>query len=167
MRKAIGVSLICLAASLAFATAVLAAQTPSKKAVISLNAKTGLWQMTSTVKWTGLPPKMAASANQHPTIKYQSCVKPENLSSNPWADGSGQKCSWSVLSSTATDMEVKGNGCNLGKEWGMTADMEGKIHLADSGHGTASFDITLTGNGQTMHGHANYTGTWIGPSCPK
>jgi len=157
MKKAIAAALLCLAASLAYSAA---------GNMQPLNVKTGLWQMTETVTWTGLPPQMASAMNNGRTIKYKSCVKTKDLSSNPWADGSGEKCAWTVLNSTGTDMEVRGTSCNLGKDYGMTAEVHGKVHVLDSENGTGSFAVTLTGNGQTMNGDASYTGKWIGASCP-
>jgi hypothetical protein len=131
-----------------------------------LNAKTGLWEVTETIVWIGLPPQMAAMMKGMPqTRTYKTCVKTENLSTNPWAGGSGDKCSWTVVTSTSTDMEVRGTACDLGKNYGMKADVHGTIHVADSQHGTGSMDVTLTGSGQTMHGTASYTGKWIGSSC--
>jgi hypothetical protein len=138
--------------------------------LIPLKAKTGLWQMTEKVKWTGIPPELpppiAAAMNDGRTINYKSCVKPKDLSTNPWSNGSRDNCHWTAVSSTGTDMEVKGTGCDMGKDYNMTANIDGKIHVLDPEHGTGTFDITLTGNGMTMHGHADYTGKWVAPSCP-
>ena len=69
-----------------------------------------------------------------------------------------------VLTSTAKDMDVKGTGCSIGME-GMSADVRGKIHLSDSKNGTGSFDVTMSGNGQTATGHAAYIGKWMAV-CP-
>jgi Protein of unknown function (DUF3617) len=157
MKKAIAAAGLCFAASLAYTAAV---------SMQPLNVKTGLWQMTETITWTGLPPQMASAMKNGQPIKYKSCVKAKDLNSNPWADGSGDKCVWTVLNSNGTDMEVQGARCELGKEYGMTAEVHGKIHVVDSENGTGSFAVTLTGNGQTMNGHASYTGKWIGASCP-
>ena len=183
MRKALTVGVFCLAGTFAFATTLLLAQTQSKKNaqdasaantlvkptsenMTPLNVNTGLWQMTEKVTWTGLPPQYAAVLRNGVPRQYKSCVKPKDLSTNPWADGSGEKCSWTTLNSTGSDMEVTGTMCDMGKDWGMTSDVHGKIHITDSQNGTGSFDVTLTGNGQTMHGHADYTGKWMGATCP-
>jgi Protein of unknown function (DUF3617) len=156
MRKSLSIAVICLLASVALAAATGKVQ--------PLKVKTGVWQMTQTVTWTGLPPQMAAM-NGH-TTKYKSCVMAKDLDSNPWEDGTDDKCTWTVLNSTGTDMEVKGTSCEAGKEYGMTAEIHGKIHIQDSENGTGTMEITMTGNGQTMHGHATYTGKWIGATCP-
>lgn len=174
MRRMIVLGAVCLSATM------LLAQTQTKKnqpraerqktvtqAFVPLNVKTGLWQMTETITWTGLPPQMDAIMKQAaPTHTYKSCVKPKDLSSNPWANGSNDKCTWTAVNSTGTDMDVQATGCGLGRNYGMTANIHGKIHVLDSEHGTGSMVITVTGNGQTMNGHGSYTGKWIAPSCP-
>jgi hypothetical protein len=54
----------------------------------------------------------------------------------------------------------------MGKDMGMTATVHGKIHIIDSTDGTGSFDITMTGNGQTITGHGSYVGKWVAANCP-
>jgi len=175
MRRTMLVVAVCLSATLLLAQEKTTPQrnaeqtrTAAKMANLTpLKVNTGLWQMTQTVTWTGLPPQMAAMMKQmSPTTTYKSCVKPKDLSSNPWAEGSHDKCKWTALNSTGTDMDVQATGCEMGKNYGMTADVHGKIHVLDSEHGTGSMEITMTGNGQNMHGHATYTGKWIGATCP-
>lgn len=156
MRKAIALAVICLGASLALAAAAN---------IQPLKVKTGLWQMTQTVTWTGLPPQYAAALTNGVPHQYKSCVKQTDLLKNPWADGSGQKCSWTVLKSNGTDMEVQGT-CAPGNADGISMQMRGKIHAIDSENGTGSVDAILTMNGMTAKGHASYTGKWIGATCP-
>jgi len=132
-----------------------------------LNVKTGLWQMTETVKWTGLPEQYAALVKDGQTIHYKSCVKAKDLNSNPWAEGSGEKCSWTAVKSDGTDMEVRGTSCRLGDQVPMTADVHGTIHVVDPENGTGTFVITITGGGQTWNGHATYTGKWMNSTCPS
>jgi hypothetical protein len=156
MRRAIGVGLICLAASVALA---------ATGKLQPLKVKTGLWQMTQTVTWTGLPPQYAAILTNSVPEHYKSCVKQSDLLKNPWADGSGQKCSWTVLSSNGTDMEVQGK-CSAANNNDMSLQMHGKIHAVDSEDGTGSVDVTLSGNGMNAKGHGDYKGKWIGATCP-
>ena len=157
MRKTLLVTVMGLAVSIVFA---------ATEKFQPLNVKTGQWQMTQTIVWTGLPPQMAGMMRgMPPTMKYKTCVKPKDLITNPWGNVPNEKCTWTVLSSTGTDMEVRGTSCDLGKDWGMTADVHGKIHVVDSENGTGSMEITLTGNGQTLNGHASYTGKWLGAAC--
>jgi hypothetical protein len=157
MKKTIAVTVTCLMTSLAL--------TAAAQDVRPLNAKTGLWQMTETINWTGLPPQYAAAMRNGQSKNYTSCVKTKDLSSNPWAGGSRENCVWTVLKSTGTDMEVQGTSCDMGKEFGMTSEVHGTIHVSDSEDGSGSFVITLTGNGQSMHGRAAYTGKWTSASC--
>jgi hypothetical protein len=132
-----------------------------------LNVKTGMWQMTKKIAWTGLPPQLAGMMKAAPqTTQYNSCVTTASLRSNPWANGSGDNCTWNVVSSTSTDMEVTGTGCRLGANNGMTGQVHGQIHIVDSTDGTGSMTVTLIGNGQTATGQASYTGKWISASCP-
>lgn len=155
MKKAIALAVICLAGSLATAAGD----------VHPLNAKTGLWQMTETITWTGLPPQYAAMMRNGRPISYKSCVKEKDLSSNPWGSKAEENCNWTVLKSSGTDMEFEGKACQMGN-FGV-ADMHGTIHVADPENGTGSVSIVLNAaNGQTMNGHATYTGKWLAASCP-
>jgi hypothetical protein len=157
MRNSILVALICFAASVAFATA---------GQFQSLNVKPGLWHMTETIKWTELPPQLAAMMKAAPqTRTYNSCVTTKDLKTNPWTNGSEDHCTWTVLNSTSTDMEVQATGCDFGESFGMTAEVHGKIHILDSENGSGSMTVTMSGSGQTLHGLASYTGKWVTASC--
>ena len=153
MKKAIAVAVVCLAASVFTAAGDMH----------PLDVKTGLWQMTEVITWTGLPPQYAAMMRNARPVKYQSCVKEKDLSSNPWANKK-DKCAWTTLKSSSTDMEVEAKSCQMG-EWG-TADYHGTIHASDSENGTGSISVVMTANGQTMNGHAAITGKWLAASCP-
>jgi len=154
MSKAIAVAVICFSTWLAFG------QTQTSQ---PLNAKTGLWQITQTTTWTGLPPQYAAAMKNGQPKSYTSCIKAKDLSSNPWAEP-GSHCAWTVLKSNGTDMETRGS-CQ--QDDGTTADAHATIHLSDSEHGTGNVDLTLANNGQTMKGHATYTGKWLGATCTQ
>ena len=154
MKKVTAMAAICLGASLALAA-------PAN--IQPLKVKTGLWQMTQKVTWTGLPPQYAALLRDASHAQYKSCVRATDLIKNPWSNGSGQTCMWTVLSSNGTDMKVQGS-CQ-GND-GAKLQMQGNIHAADSEDGTGSMDVTLTMNGMSAKGHASYTGKWIGATCP-
>ena len=154
MRKAIALGVIGLAASLALAA------TGTLK---PLNLETGLWQTTTTIKYIGLPPQMAAVANR--TITAKGCITPKDLGTNEWVIGF--KCSsWTVLKSTGTDMEAEGKACDVGN--GMTADGHGEFHAPDSKHLTGAIDADFTGfaGNSIVHLHADYTSNWLGATCP-
>jgi hypothetical protein len=157
MRRTLLIVAICLGVSV-----VLGATTQMQP----LNAKTGLWRMTKSVKWSDLPPQLAAMMKAAPQVTtYNSCVTTTDLNGNPWAKGSGDNCTWTVVSSTSSDMEVRGTGCSFGNNADSTGDVHGQIHLLDSENGTGSMTVTVTTNGQTMRGVASYTGKWVAASC--
>ncbi len=157
MKRTIAVAVACLGTAAALLPAA---------DFHPLKVKTGLWQMTQTSTWTGLPQQWAAVIKNGKTINYKSCVKAKDLTTNPWTDGDDSKCVWKVLKSDGTDMEVTATSCELGKELGMTTEGTGKIHVVDSENGTGTMDMTISGNGQTIKGHSAYTGKWIDASCP-
>ncbi|HEY6484072.1 MAG TPA: DUF3617 family protein [Steroidobacteraceae bacterium] len=151
---------LLLVATLSVASVVLAASGQ----IQPLKVKTGLWHMTASVTWPQVPPRMAAMMGPH-TTSYDSCVTANDLSTNPWAKGSSDNCTWTVLKSTGTDMEVQGTECAVGDNFGMTAEIHGRIHIVDSENGTGTMTITLAGNGQTMNGLGSYTGKWMSANC--
>ncbi len=159
MRKAIALGVIGLAASLALS----ATETLKPLNAKPLNLETGLWQTTTTAKYTGLPPQMAAAANR--TITVKGCITPKDLSTNEWV--TGFKCSsWTVLKSTGIAMEAEGKACDVGN--GMTAAGHGEFHALDSKHLTGAIDADFTGftgNGSPVHLHADYTSNWLGATC--
>jgi hypothetical protein len=159
MRGRLLVIAIGCAAFVGFATA------QQQQQLQPLNVKTGLWLITKAVTWTNLPPQMAYMMRAPQQMTYNSCVTAQNLTSNPWAEGSGDRCVWTVLNSTGTDMEVQATGCSLGN--GMTAQVHGHIHILDSQDGTGSMTLAVNaGSGQTFNGQATYTGKWVNSTCP-
>ena len=172
MRRMAVLSVFCIS------IAALAAQTQNNKAkaptpltnmaanMTPLNVQTGLWQMTETVTWVGLPPQMQSAMNSGVPINYQSCVKQADLSSNPWGHGNGHSCHWTTLSSNGTDMTIEGDNCDFGNQNGWVASVKGALHVSDPQHGTGTMDVTVSANGQTMQGHATYTGVWSSATCP-
>ncbi len=121
-----------------------------------LKVKTGQWQVATTSDLAG---------SQH-TNSYTTCVTAKDLNTNPWAKGSDDNCQWTVVSSTASDMEVHGAACAAGKDYGMETTVDIKFHVVDSENVKASMQGTAKGNGQTVNFHGTYTGKWIGSSCP-
>ena len=120
-----------------------------------LNVKPGQWHVTGTSQMMGNTMK----------VNYNTCVTAKDLNSNPWANGSDEKCTWTLLTSTASDLEVKGTNCELGKEYGMTTNIDLKYHAVDTENVKASLEGRSTGNGQTVNVNGTYTGKWMGASC--
>src|SRR5690348_11112622 len=116
MRKALLAAIICLSGS----AAAIAQLQP-------LNVKTGQWEMTETtsLKMT-LAPELQARMSQLPpevraqiesqfggtpqTRTYKKCIKQADLSKIPF-ESPNQTCQWTVLSSTASEMSVRGTAC--------------------------------------------------------
>jgi Protein of unknown function (DUF3617) len=153
-----------------------------------LRVKTGLWQVTETTTINGgvaaLPPDMQARLAQMPpeerarleaamqarfggvphTTTFKSCVTEKDLKSEPW--NSGSDCKWTVLTSTATDMEARGTECRLGENEGMSSEIHIKIHVVDSGHAKATFDGKATGSGHTFTLSGTHEAKWVAATCP-
>ena len=122
-----------------------------------LNVKPGLWHVTGTNQFMGRPMK----------TDYNKCITAKDLNSNPWTNGPDEKCEWSVVTATGSDMEIKGTSCDLGKEYGMTTNVDLKLHAVDTQNVTATLQGTSTGNGQTMNLSSNFTGKWLAEKCPS
>jgi hypothetical protein len=120
-----------------------------------LNVKPGLWHVTGTNQFMGNTMK----------TDYKTCVTAKDLNSNPWANGSDEKCTWTVVTSTASDLEVKGTDCELGKDAGMSTNIDLKYHAVDQENVNASMQGTSAGNGQTVNVSGTFTGKWMGSSC--
>ena len=180
MQKVLLVAAICLLASVVIA---------ATGQVTPLNVKTGLWQVSVTTTGSGgapsLPPEMQAKLDQMSpeqrakieemmksrfsgapqTTTYKKCVTKEDLNKNAFGK-SDDKCTWTVLNSTGTDMEVKGTSCEAGKTYGMYTDINMKLHVVDSENVNAAVQASATANGHTTNINGTYTGKWLGASCP-
>ena len=178
MKKALIVFSVVLSAAAA------AAQAPG--GIQPLHVKVGLWQ--STVKSQiggGIPPELQARLAAMPPEQrakfeammqkqfggapqastFKSCLTEKELNDKePW--GSGTKCTWTILTSTSTDLEAKGTNCDAGKNQGMNSEFHLKLHVVDSEHVKADYDGTMTGNGHTMTVNGNYASEWVGATCP-
>ncbi len=154
-----------------------------------LNVKTGLWQVTGSSTASGLPPippdmqarldKMSPEQRARieammksrfggtpQAINYEKCVTAEDLNTNPFVNGPDEKCTWTVVSSTSSQMEIRGASCEAGRNQGMETDVSVKVYALDSEHVRASVQGTSAGNGHTVNINNTYTGKWISASCP-
>jgi uncharacterized protein DUF3617 len=120
-----------------------------------LNVKPGLWHVTGTNQFMGNTTK----------TDYSNCVTAKDLNGNPWVNGPDEKCTWTIVTSTASDMEIKGTSCELGKEYGMNTNVDIKLHAVDTENVKASMQGTSTGNGQTLNVSGTFTGKWMSSSC--
>ncbi len=154
-----------------------------------LNVKIGLWQVNSVHSASGAPPipadMQARMAQMSPeqrarveemirsrfggtpqTTTYKKCVTAKDLNTNPWANEADEKCAWTIMNSTASDMEVHGSSCAAGKDQGMKTDVTVKFHVLDSENVKATMQGSATSNGQTTNINGTYTGKWISATCP-
>ncbi len=100
------------------------------------------------------------------TIIYDKCVTAKDLDTTPLLNKPDEKCTWTVLSSTGSEMEVRGTSCAGGRDQGMQTDVDVKVHALDSENVKASAQGTSTGNGHTVNIDNTFTGKWMGPICP-
>ena len=121
-----------------------------------LKVKPGLWHVTGANQYMGNNMK----------TDYKKCIKEKDLNTNPWVNGPDENCSWTVVTSTGSDIEIKGTSCNLGREYGMNTNVDLKLHAVDAENVKASMQGTSTGNGQTVNVNGAFTGKWMGASCP-
>ena len=142
MRNVLFVAVACFLVSIVFA------------ATEPLNVKTGLWQVTEIGTTSGLPPlpadmqarldkmtpeqraKLEAAMKGRfggtpQTINYKTCVTKDDLAKAAFTSPD-EKCSWTVVNSSRTDLEVRGSACEAGKNEGMKTDVTMKIHAIDS-----------------------------------
>lgn len=140
-----------------------------------LNVKTGVWQVEYNVKYSGLPPQMQAMVDQMNAQQrtamglgapktFKTCVTAKNLNT-PWSEGDNN-CRWTVVKATDSDLEVHGAACKAGKSQGSDSEVNIKIHAVDSEHVRATMHGTASENGMNATLDGNYTGKWLGATCP-
>ena len=135
-----------------------------------LNIKPGVWQVELNVKYSGLPPQAQAMMDQMTAQQksamgleapstYKLCVTEKNLNKG-WMHGD-EKCRWTVVKSTSTDLEVHRDACGAADS---AVDL--KIHAIDSEHVRATMHGTGTRDGRAVTLDGNYTGKWLTATCP-
>ena len=141
-------TLILLGAISFAATIMVAADT-----IQPLNVKPGLWQVTTTTNVQGMGAQ---------TQTYKSCATKEKMNQYPFADRDNN-CTYKVLSSTGTHMEVAGT-CMPPE--GVKADFKIQLDVIDSENAQGSGQLTLVGPQGAMHGDYTGKGKWISATCP-
>jgi hypothetical protein len=91
---------------------------------------------------------------------YKICVK-ENDINKGWTQGNDNKCPWKVLKSTSSDLELHSPSCKAGD-----VELDLKLHAVDSEHVKAAVHGTGTEQGNKITLDGNYTGKWMGATCP-
>jgi hypothetical protein len=154
-----------------------------------LNVKLGLWRVTEVSTASGTPPitpamqaridKMTPEQRARmqemiksrfgrtpKTTQYEKCVTAKELNTNPFTNGPDEKCNWTVVNSTGSDMEARGTSCAAGEAQGLTTDVDIKLHAVNTETVNGSVQGTATGNGNTINIDNKLTGKWIAAACP-
>lgn len=154
----------------------------SGSSIMPLNVRLGLWETTVTSTMSGLPTipdsalaqmppeqrariqQMIEERNGKPTTTKSCLTKDKLQNSNPFQKAP-QGCTYTVVSSSGSKMEVKmecvRNGMTMTGNVSVTAsnseNVKGTVHMnTTSGNGAA-------GNGMKME--SSFTSKWIGSSC--
>lgn len=140
-----------------------------------LDVKPGLWQVERTIHYSGLPPQMQAMLDRmtpqqkaamgidapHP---FKLCRTAKQLNTS-WVQGDNN-CKWTVVKSTASDLEVHGTSCRQGQNEGGATNVDVKIHVFDPEHLRGSIHGTETEEGVNATLDGTYTAKWLAASCP-
>jgi len=146
-----------------------------------LNAKLGLWEITTTSQFSGLPPipadvlakmspeqrakmeamfKQKASHGGVPTTS-QTCVTQEKLNKAPFSEGK-QSCQRTIISSTSQLAEFR-EECT--EPDGTKRIMDGKFELSGDTNMKGSMKVKASGSGKAMNVNLDMSGKWIGSDC--
>lgn len=154
----------------------------SGSSITPLNVKVGLWETTITATMSGLPTipdgvlaqmspeqrakvQQALQAQNGKPITTKSCLTKEKLQNTNPFQKAPQGCTYTVVSSSGSKMEVKmecvRNGMNMsGNVLVTTSDSEnakGTVHMNTSSSGGGP------GNGMKMD--STFTSKWLGAAC--
>ncbi len=169
MRNLILWALVCLSASIIFATGKFQ----------PLNVKTGTWQTTWVTTLSGAPPipqemldKMTPEQRARfdammknmksgtpRTRSAKTCLTRDQLEKDPFNEG--KDCTETVLSSTGSKMEIE----EVCTEEDSKSDSKIRIEATDSENVKGWMQSTVTGSGRTMSVNGTFTSKWIGTAC--
>ncbi len=159
----------------------------SGSSITPLNVKVGLWETTVTMNMTGMPAipdsvlaqippeqrakmqQMIDERNGKPTTT-KSCLTKEKLQNTNPFQKAPQGCTYTVLSSSGSKMEVKmecvRNGMTATSHIVVTAsdseNVKGTMHM-NTTSSSGSSDSAGAGAGMKMDG--TFTSKWVGASC--
>ena len=143
-----------------------------------LNAKTGLWEVTSTSERSGMPPIPADALAKMPpeqrarieaqfkgmsspqTTTKQSCFTDEDVAKGFGWNNTDKSCRQTIVSSSGNRQEIKWECEGQNKNSGSM-----KIEAPDSSHVNALIDITMGSNGRVMNMKVTTSAKWLSNSC--
>ena len=164
MKRALSIAILTAGAGLA------------ADSLTPLDAKTGLWEVTSVTERSGMPPipadalaklppeqraKIEAQFKTTPqTTTKQSCFTKDDVAKGLGLNNTDKSCRQTVITSTGTRQEVKWECDGQNKNSGSL-----KIDVPDSSHVNGLIEMTMGANGRVMNMKVTTTAKWLGNSC--
>ena len=142
-----------------------------------LNAKPGLWEVTTVSERSGMPALPADALAKMPpeqrarieaqlknsasqTSTKQSCYTQEDVAKGFNFGKTDSSCKQTIVSSTGSKLEVKWECDPPNKNGGSL-----KIEAPDSSHVNAVIDMTMGASGRAMTMHVTTSAKWLSNSC--
>jgi hypothetical protein len=161
----------------ALSIAILTAAACQAADVAPLNAKPGLWEVTSVTERSGMPPIPADALAKMPpdqrarieaqfkgsgpqTTTKQSCFTQDDVAKGLGLNKLDQSCRQTIVSSSGSKLEIKWECDGAQKNSGSM-----KIEAPDSAHVNSLIDITMGANGHVMNMKVTNTAKWLANSC--
>jgi hypothetical protein len=148
----------------------------SRAADTPLNAKPGLWEVTSTSERSGMPPIPADTLAKLPpeqrakieaqlkgtatTTTKQSCFTQDDVAKGLGWNNPATNCKQTIVSSTGSKQEIRWD-CEGAQKGSGTM----KIEAPDSSHVNSVIDISMGANGHVMNMHITTSAKWLSNSC--
>ena len=148
-----------------------------------LDVKLGLWETTSSVQTSGMPPvnippdalarmtpdqrakveaMMKSQGSGSPrTNTTKSCMTPEKMKRSEMFYEQKQ-CTKTVVTSSGSKMEMRMH-CTM--EGGAKADGTVRVERISSESTKGSVQMTSTSGDHTMNMNSTFTSKWLGPDC--
>ena len=170
MRTSVLVALILLACTSVWAADELK----------PLDVKLGLWETTSSVQTSGMPPvnippdalarmtpdqrakveAMMKGQGSPRTSTVKSCMTPEKMKRSEFYEQ--KQCTKTVVTSTGSRLEMRMH-CTM--EGGAKADGTVRVERISSESTRGSVQMTSTSGDHTMNMNSTFTSKWLGPDC--
>ena len=149
----------------------------------SLDVKLGLWETTSSVQTSGMPPvnippdtlarmtpeqrakveaMMKSQGSGSPrTTTSKTCMTPEKMKRSEMFYEQKQ-CTKTVVTSTGSKLEMRMH-CTM--EGGAKADGTVRVERINSESTKGSVQMVSTSGDHTMNMNSTFTSKWLGPDC--
>jgi hypothetical protein len=146
--------------------------------ITPMNAKPGLWEITSVTERGGMPPIPADALAKMPpdqrarieaqfksmsapqTTTKQSCITDGDVAKGFGWNNTEKSCRQTIVTSTGSKQEVKWECDGAQKNSGWV-----KIDAPDPAHVNAHIEITMGSSGRVMNMKVDTSAKWLGNSC--